>query len=149
MIPRCLRNRMAVDLRNHQRHVGIHPPVAALVDHHAAAANGVGNEVAGHLVGRAADDEVHAVENRPLQLLDRDLLPGKGDLSAGRPARRYEFHRAKGKLADFEQFANDGSHGAGGANDRDAIKHGESPVNRGRNRHYRTLEREISTANQP
>ena len=139
MIPLCLRNRVRVDLGNHQRHVRVHPPIAALVDHHAAAANGVGNEVAGDVVGRAADDEVHAVEDRSLQLLDRDLSSGEGDLPAGRSARRHELHRAKGELAGFEQFTNDGSHGAGGANDRDTIEHGKSPICGGEARHYRTL----------
>jgi hypothetical protein len=64
-------NRVRVDLRNDQRHVGIHPPVPAFVDDDATALDGPGSEIAGDLVGRAADGEIHAVERFGFELFDR------------------------------------------------------------------------------
>jgi hypothetical protein len=75
---------LGIHLGDHQRHGGIHPPVAALVDHDRAALDRLGNEIAGRLVGRAGNRQIHPLEGRRLELLHQVLLSGKTDLLAGR-----------------------------------------------------------------
>ena len=67
-------NGLGIHFRNHQRHLGVHPPVAAFVDDDAAALDGPGDEVLGHRIGRAADRQVDALERLGRQFLDRVLL---------------------------------------------------------------------------
>ena len=63
-----------VHFRNHERHFRVHPPVAAFVDHDAAALHCPGDEILGDGVRRAADREVDALERLGLELLDRSAF---------------------------------------------------------------------------
>ncbi len=74
MMPWWFCNGLGIHFRNHQRHLRVHPPVAAFVDDDAVALDGPGDEILGHRVGRAADRQVDAFERLGRQLLDRVLL---------------------------------------------------------------------------
>ncbi len=65
---------LGVDLGHHQRHVGVHPERAGLVDHDHAAGGRHRRPVGRHLVGHVEHGQVHAVEGLGGQLLDLDLL---------------------------------------------------------------------------
>ena len=96
---------LGIHLGHDQRHFGIHPPIAAFVDHHAAALDGPGSEVAGHLVGRAADGQVDAVESRRRELFDRIRPAGELDRLAGRAAGGQKLDVLERKLALGQQPA--------------------------------------------
>ena len=68
---------LRVDLGDDQRHLRVHAPVAALVDHHATAPDRLGDEVAGDVVGRAGDGQIDAVERLGPEFLDRVLPTGE------------------------------------------------------------------------
>ncbi len=100
--PVMLVDGLRVHLGNDQRNLGIHPPVAALIDHDAAALDGPGDEVAGHFVGRAADGEVDADEGVGHQFFDHVRLATEGDRRAGRTLRGQKLELRERKITLFE-----------------------------------------------
>ena len=80
-----LDGRVGIHFGHDQRHLGVHPPIAAFIDHHAAALDGPGGKIAGHFVGRAADGQIDAVERLGRQFFDR-VLPAGERRSSCRPS---------------------------------------------------------------
>ncbi len=80
-------DRLGIDLGHDQRHLGIHPPIAAFVDHQAAALDRPGGKVAGHFVRRAADGQIDPLERRGRQFFDG---VGRAGESIRLPAERPE-----------------------------------------------------------
>ncbi len=86
---------------NDQRNLGIHPPIAALIDDDAAALDGPGGKVAGHFVGRAADRQIDAAKGLGRQLFDHVLLAAKGDRGPGRTLRGQELDPLEREVSLF------------------------------------------------
>ena len=72
-----------VHFRYHQRHTGIHAPIAAFVHHHGTTLDRFGNEVACHVIGCAADHQVAWLKRFPAKQLHRMGLATESERRTG------------------------------------------------------------------
>ena len=93
-----LERRFGIHFGNHQRHLGLHPPIAAFIDDDAAALDGPGRKIAGHFVRRAADRQIDAVERFGSELFDRMLLAGERTVLPAERAEARNLMRRMGNL---------------------------------------------------
>ena len=115
---------LGIDLGDDERHVGVHAEEGALVDDHRAALDGPGHELRGDLVGRAADGDVDADERVGPQHLHVETDAGHLERATGGPLGSQQPDAARGKLPCEQEFDDDPSHGAGGADDGERVDHG-------------------------
>ena len=76
-------DRVAVHLGHNQRHLGIHAPVAALVDDYATSLDRPRHKFLGDLIRRAADGQVDASERLRSQFFNRVVPACKRYLLTG------------------------------------------------------------------
>ena len=121
-------DRLRVHLRHHQRHFGVHSPVAALVNHDAAALDRPGRELGRHGVGCAANRQIDACKRIGHHFLDRVLLSFEFDRRPCRPSGGEELDVLVGKVALHQELADQTADGASGAHNGDGIKHGKAAL---------------------
>ena len=111
---------LGVDLGHDQRHVGVHPEGARLVDDDAAARHRLGREARrGRCAGRE-QRQVEALERVGGQLPHLELAAGEGHPPAGGAGRRERRHLGGREAALGQHLEHDRPDRAGGADNGDA-----------------------------
>ena len=115
-----VRGGVRVHLGDDQRHVGVHPEGAGVVDGHGPALGGDGRPLRADLVRHVEERDVHAVEDLGRERLHGDVRTPHPDDLAGRARRGHEADLApRHALARLDDVDHRGADGARGPDDRD------------------------------
>ena len=110
---------VGVDLRDDQRHRGVHPPRRRVVDHGGAALRGFRRERLGGVAARTEQGDVDAVERVGRRFADDMLRATDVDGSPYRARRGEEPQFSDRKTALLEHPDHRAADDAGGSDDRD------------------------------
>ena len=111
--------RAGVDLRHHQRHVGVHAEGRRVVDDHRAGPHGGGSEALRLRAARGEQRDVHAFEAVVGELLHGDVAAAEFHRLAGGTRRGQQAQFDEREFALLEALHELDADGAGGAGDGD------------------------------
>ena len=119
MMPACHARSVGIYLADHQRHIGLHPPRRRVVDHHAAALDGLRRKLARCLRAGREEGDVDALERRRRRLGDSESPICHRDAVACRPARREGADVGRRELALEQNLEHRPADEPGGADNGD------------------------------
>ena len=119
MMPLCFAHRAGVDLRHHERHVGVHAEERRVVDDHRAGAHGRGSEALRLRAARGEQRDVHAFEAGIGELLHRDVAAAEFHRLARRARGGQQAQLDQREFALLEALHELDADGAGRARDGD------------------------------
>ena len=112
---------LGVDLGHHERDLGVEPVGAGVVDDDGALRDGVGQELRGHVVFGGAQHDVAAGKGLWRGLLEHELFSPEGQAAAGTACRSQQTQLREGELALLQHPHHLPAHGAGCAQNGNAV----------------------------